>query len=154
MILDCAGLFPYVGNKMMRVHVSLPAAILVLIPLAITLSCKDDNPTGPEGSPSNVVFPTSNVSYSQHVQPLFNQACAFAGCHDAGTHQSPLKLTSWGDVVITLPGIVVTGQPDQSTLVFRIEGRVGQRMPLGTNPLNQNQINGIRTWIAEGARNN
>jgi hypothetical protein len=133
---------------------SLTTTLLAMSLMAITPSCKDENPTGPEGSPSNIAFPTINVSYAQHVQPLFNQACAFAGCHDAGTHQSPLKLTSWGDVVITLPGIVVTGQPDQSTLVFRIEGRVGQRMPLGTNPLNQNQINGIRTWIAEGARNN
>lgn len=138
----------------MRVQMRFMTTILAMSLMLTTFSCKDDNPSGPEGSPSNVVFPTSNVSYTQHVQPLFNQACAFAGCHDAGTHQSPLKLISWGDVVITLPGIVVTGQPDQSTLVFRIEGRVGQRMPLGTNPLNQNQINGIRTWIAEGARNN
>jgi len=138
----------------MRVRMKPLKIVLTLSLLAFVLSCKDENPTGPEGSPSNIAFPTSNVSYSQHMQPLFNQACAFAGCHDAGTHQSPLKLTSWGDLVIALPGIVVTGQPDQSTLVFRIEGRVGQRMPLGTNPLNQNQINGIRTWIAEGARNN
>lgn len=138
----------------MRVRMKPLKIVLTLSLLALALSCKDENPTGPEGSPSNVVFPTLNVSYSQHVQPLFDQACAFAGCHDAGTHPSPLKLISWGDVVISIPGIVVTGQPDQSTLVFRIEGRVGQRMPLGTNPLNQNQINGIRTWIAEGARNN
>ncbi|MEK9136829.1 MAG: hypothetical protein AAB393_06870 [Bacteroidota bacterium] len=117
-------------------------------------SCKDDNPTGEEGSPSNIVFPSTNVSYQQHVQPLFNQACAFAGCHDDGQHTSPLKLTSYGNAVLSIPGIIVMNQPDQSTLVFRIEGRVGARMPLNQNPLNQNQINGIRTWIAEGARNN
>jgi hypothetical protein len=117
-------------------------------------SCKDDNPTGDQGSPSNIIFPANTVSYQQHVQPLFNQTCALAGCHDAGAHESPLILTSFGNTVLSIPGIVITGQPDQSTLVFRIEGRVGQRMPLGRNPLNQNQINGIRTWIAEGARNN
>jgi hypothetical protein len=53
-----------------------------------------------------------------------------------------------------MPGVVVAGQPAQSTLVWRIEGSVGQRMPLGMNPLNQNQIAGIRKWILEGARNN
>jgi hypothetical protein len=143
-----------VRKEIMKVQMSLPTIIFVMTLLALTVSCKDDNPTGPEGSPSNIVFPTSNVSYSQHVQPLFTQACALAGCHDAGTHPSPLKLTSWGEAVIAIPGVVVAGQPDQSTLVFRIEGRVGQRMPLNSNPLNQNQINGIRTWIAEGARQN
>jgi hypothetical protein len=128
--------------------------VLALSMLALVLSCKDENPTGAEGSPSNIVFPTFNVSYSQHVQPLFNQACAFAGCHDDGQHQSPLNLTSWGNTVIMVPGIIRIGQPDQSTLVFRIEGRVGQRMPLNGNSLNQNQINGIRTWIADSAKNN
>jgi hypothetical protein len=36
----------------------------------------------------------------------------------------------------------------------RIEGRLGERMPPGGYPLNQNQINGLRAWIAEGAKNN
>ena len=122
--------------------------------MAIVLSCKDDNPTGDGGSPSNVVFPNSNVSYNQHVQPLFNQACALSGCHDDGPHTSPLRLTSYGNAVLSIPGVVVAGNPDASTLVLRIQGSVGQRMPPNTNPLNQNQINGIRTWIAEGARQN
>jgi hypothetical protein len=38
---------------------------------------------------------------------------------------------------------------------MKIEGRAdGARMPLNRNPLNQNQINGIRTWINEGAQRN
>ncbi|HUI66385.1 MAG TPA: c-type cytochrome domain-containing protein [Bacteroidota bacterium] len=100
------------------------------------------------------MFPVSNVSYTNHVQPLFNQACNYSGCHDDGAHQSPLKLTSWGNVVITLPGIVVPGKPDASDLVLRIQGTVGARMPPGVNGLNQNQIDGIRAWIVEGAKDN
>ncbi len=123
-----------------------------LMLLVLFLSCKDDNPVD-GGSPSNVVFPTSNVRYSQHVQVLFNQACAFAGCHDDGIPQDQLKLTSWGNL-INFPGVVVPNQPELSTLVIRIEGTSGQRMPLNGNPLNQNQINGIRTWVVEGAMNN
>jgi hypothetical protein len=65
-----------------------------------------------------------------------------------------LKLTSYNEAVFQVPGVVVPGEPDQSTLVFRIEGRVGVRMPPGPDPLDQNQINGIRTWVAEGAKNN
>ncbi len=116
------------------------------------LSCKDN--ITDEGSPSDVVFPASDVSYSAHVQVLFDQTCALSGCHDAGTHESPLKLTSHGNTVFGVPGIVVEGSPDQSILVLRIEGRLGQRMPVNRNPLNQNQINGIRSWIAAGAPNN
>jgi hypothetical protein len=116
--------------------------------------CKDDSNPGDMGSPSNVVFPPNNVSYELHVQPLFDQACALSGCHDGGVHESPLKLTSYGEAVFQIPGVVVPGNPENSTLVLRIEGRVGQRMPLNRNPLNDNQINGIRAWIAEGAQNN
>ena len=116
--------------------------------------CKGTAPTGPDGSPSNIVFPTNGVSYSKQVQPLFNQACNFSGCHDAGTHQSSLNLTSYGEAVLTIPGVVVAGKPDASTLVLRIQGSVGTRMPPGSYPLNTNQIDGIRTWINEGAKNN
>jgi len=120
---------------------------------ACIVSCNEDT-TGPEGSPSDVAFPDSNVSYEQHVRRLFNQTCALGGCHDDGPHQSALRLTSWGSTVIDVPGVVVPGDPDNSTLVLRIEGRLGVRMPLNRNPLNQNQTNGIRKWVAEGAENN
>jgi hypothetical protein len=94
------------------------------------------------------------VSFVSHVQPLFNQTCALSGCHDAGVHPSELCLTDYFNVVFRTPGVIVPGQPELSTLVFRIEGSTGPRMPLNSPPLNQNQIDGIRTWIAEGAQDN
>jgi mono/diheme cytochrome c family protein len=122
--------------------------------LGIT-GCKDQNPVGEDGSPSNVVFPTSGVSYQYQVQPLFNQACNFSGCHGSDAPPNLVKLTSWGELMTSGAGagVVVVGQPESSTLVLRIEGR-GARMPPSGLPLNQNQINGIRAWIAEGAKNN
>jgi hypothetical protein len=131
-------------------------AVLLSLSVALLLwpGCKDTNAPGNGDSPSNVVFPARDVSYSVQVQPLFNQACNFGGCHDNGQHQSPLRLTEYGFAVLTVPGVVVAGNPDGSTLVLRIEG-LGARMPPPPgNPLNQNQINGIRTWIVEGAKNN
>jgi hypothetical protein len=117
------------------------------------VGCKDVNPVGND-SPSNIVFPISNVSYGQHVQPLFNQACNYAGCHDDSQHQSMLKLTSYDNLIYGGALVIVRKKPDQSTLVLRIQGTVGSRMPPNGNPLNQNQINGIRAWIGEGALNN
>ncbi len=121
----------------------------------LATGCKDINPQLANGqSPSNIYFPASNVSYSRQVQPLFNQACSLSSCHDDGSTQSVLHLTSYANLMFQLPGIVVQGKPDQSELVLRIQGSVGQRMPPSTNQLNDNQINGIRTWIVEGAKNN
>lgn len=115
--------------------------------------CKDPNSPLGGDSPSNIVFPTRDVSYQTHVQPLFDQACNSESCHGEGSHPSPLKLTNWGNTVIMTPGVVVIGKPDASTLVLRIQGNGGIMPPSGY-PLNQNQINGIRTWIVEGAKNN
>lgn len=117
---------------------------------------KDDGIVGPDGSPSDVIFPTSNVSYAQHVQRLFNQTCALVGCHSQSEPPDQLKLDTYENLRFGVRGlpVVVAGSPETSELVFRIEGRTGQRMPLNRNMLNQNQINGIRTWIAEGALKN
>jgi len=121
---------------------------ILLLCLGVFLQCKDDISTE---SPSDVVFPVRNVSFAQHVQPLFNQTCALSGCHDAGTHPSDLCLTDYFNTVFRTRGVVTPGQPELSTIVQRIEGTLGDRMPFGLPPLNQNQINGIRTWIVEGA---
>jgi hypothetical protein len=130
----------------------LSAAILIAGFVAWS-GCKDENPVDGDSS-SSVVFPASGVSYGRHVQPLFNQACAFAGCHDDGPHPSSLRLTSYDNLMYNSMKVVERGLPEQSVLVWRIEGSVGPRMPLNGRPLNQNQINGIRTWITEGALNN
>jgi hypothetical protein len=116
--------------------------------------CKDEITGVPGQSPSDIIFPTNDVSYLQHVQPLFNQACALSGCHDDGPHPSQLRLTSYQNLMFNSLQVVVRGEPDQSVLVFRIEGSLSPRMPMNLNALNQNQINGIRTWIVEGALNN
>jgi len=118
------------------------------------VGCKDTSPTGPDESPSNIVFPATDVSYAAHVQPLFNQTCALSGCHADGPRPNPLSLTSYENLMFNSLQVVVRGEPDQSVLILRVEGRIAPRMPLSRNALNQNQINGLRTWIAEGALNN
>lgn len=130
------------------------AGVLLLLGVFLAAGCKDENNPLDGDSPSNIVFPSSNVSFGQQVQPLFNQACALSGCHDDGAHQSALSLTSYDKLMYGGTFVVVRGQPEQSMLVMRIEGRVGAQMPSPQRPLNQNQITGIRAWIGEGAKNN
>lgn len=132
------------------------ALLTLLWGIAAYTGCKDDVITGPDGSPSDVVFPDSLVSYRDHVQVLFNQTCAIATCHEGSTPAGDLNLTSYTNTMFGVNGapIVFVGNPDASPLVMRIQGTAGVRMPLNRNPLNQNQINGIRKWIQEGAQDN
>jgi hypothetical protein len=117
-------------------------------------SCKDEI-SGPDIN--SIVFPDTNVSYTQQVQPLFNVGCALSGCHSASTYEiRGFSLDDYQHFVgADRPGLVVPMEPDASVLVQRIEGTsAGARMPLNRPPLNQNQIHGIRQWILEGARLN
>ncbi len=128
-------------------------SILIFISFSsvvIFVGCDDSNPV-------DIVIPSKNVSYSKYIQPLFNISCAVSGCHDNGTAAGGLSLTSWSATVAN-PEIVFPGNADNSALVWAIEGQGGaQPMPPVTSsiiPLTLNQINGIKTWINEGAKNN
>ena len=124
--------------------------LCALAALALGSGCKDTSI-----NPEEYIFPTSNVSYARDVQPFFNITCAITGCHGQGTQQSMLRLNSYQELMDYSLFEVIPKDPENSELVKRIEGRsAGQRMPLYRQPLTQNQINGIRAWIGEGALNN
>ncbi len=101
------------------------------------------------------VIPDSNVSFSQHIYPVFQIKCAFSGCHVGPSPQAGLDLTSWAGTTAN-PNIILPGNPELSSMVWTIEGLAGfpPMPPVGYRPLTINQINGIKIWIAEGARNN
>lgn len=115
--------------------------------------CKDQV-LGPDGGGS-ITFPdTGLVSYSQHVQPLFNLKCNSSACHGAGTFSiRGFDFTEYGRFAITGQNIVIPGDPDNSRLNKAVEGRSpGQEMPQGSYPLPQNNRDGLRRWVLQGAR--
>lgn len=102
----------------------------------------------------NRVIPSSNVSFSQHIYPVFQVKC-FA-CHGNGIYEAGLDLTlrsRFVDGRIVVPGDTLT-----SILVWRIDRppRAGfNPMPPEYMPqLTPNQIRGIKIWISEGALDN
>ena len=121
-----------------------------LLLLLIYAGC-DDTTTNVD---SNVI-PDSNVSYSKHIQPIFNAKCV--NCHGVGQTDAGLDLTTWAGTTAN-PSVVFPGKPENSNLVFTIEQTSGfPPMPPVDSPyppLTQNQINGVKTWIKEGAKNN
>jgi hypothetical protein len=101
-----------------------------------------------------VVIPDSNVSYSKYIQPVFNIKCASRGCHEDAARAGGISLTTCANTKADA-SVVVPGEPETSRLVWAIEGIGNYPMPPpGYPPLNQNQIQGVRTWIAEGAECN
>jgi hypothetical protein len=101
-----------------------------------------------------VVIPAQNVSYALHIQPLFTAKCARSGCHDDQTQAGNLSLTSWDNTTASYL-VVAPGLPQNSLLVLSIQGLTTNPMPpVGYPPLTKNQIDGIKTWVKEGAKNN
>lgn len=119
----------------------------------VVLSCKDQI-TDPNANP--IVFPDAGVSYSKHVEALFQQRCALSGCHSTGAAAAGLTLTmpSYNSLMNHQPRLVNPGSSTNSLLVQRIDGRLSPRMPFDSQPLTANQISGIKKWIDEGALNN
>jgi hypothetical protein len=112
-------------------------------------SCKD-SVTGTSG----IVFPAKNISYGKYVQPLFLQECAISGCHTQDAPAGNLSLESYGTWG---PLIIIPKDTVNSSLVWSIEAKNGQPLmpPISTEfSLTINQINGLKQWIYEGAKNN
>src|SRR5713226_9665344 len=128
--------------------------LLSLIPLLLSLalwSC-GDTVTGGGGGGNDIVFPdTGIVSYSQHVQPLFNLKCAFSGCHGTDTRAlGGWDLAAYGDFAITGQNIVIPGDSVNSRLIRAVKGLgPGARMPLNAGPLPDNQIRGLVRWVMQ-----
>mgnify|MGYP000427485228 CR=1 FL=1 len=126
--------------------------ILSLIVLIAFVACEDSITSD---YLDNVVIPDEKVSYNEYIQPVLNVKCGTSGCHDDENRAGDYSVSNWANVVT--PGIVDPGNVETSRLVWRIEGLGVEYMPpVGSvvKPLTQNQVDGIKTWIREGAKNN
>lgn len=104
----------------------------------------------------NKIIPDKNVSFADHIYPVLQVKCSFSGCHVSPDPAGGLDLSTWVNITAD-PNIVFPGEPNLSKLVWTINGTSGVPvMPpryIGI-VLTQNQIQGIKTWIKEGAKNN
>lgn len=134
---------------MKKIIVSL--SLLFSIFLISFIGCKD---TVTNQQVDDAIIPASDVRFGKHIQPVFNVKCTSSGCHDDETRAGSLSLTSWTNA--HLPGIINDYEPETSRLVWAIEGQLGSNSmpPFGYPGLTKNQIDGIKTWIKEGAKNN
>ena len=100
------------------------------------------------------------VSFSQDVQPIINQHCI--QCHQEGGMgevASGLNMASYeGLMKGTDAGpMIIVGDIEGSNILVLMEGRADPsiRMPHGKNaPVPKQDIQTIKLWIGQGAKNN
>ena len=123
---------------------------LLLVSSGLT-SCKDT-----QTNPSiEIVFPNDSVSFTKHVEPLFQQRCARSPCHGGSAPAAGLNLEYPSyTTILNRTGLVLPGDPNHSTLIQYLEGSLSLMPPPNFPQLTQNQIIGIKKWIEEGAAYN
>jgi hypothetical protein len=94
------------------------------------------------------------VYFQNDILPLLLSSCGTNGCHDEGTAQEGIILTSYLHVMQS--DVVKAFDPNDSEMYEKItENDPDKRMPPPPRlPLNQGQIDMIYTWIAQGALDN
>ena len=99
------------------------------------------------------------VSYSQDVRPILEKNCL--ECHEEGGSgyvASGFSMASYEDLMKgTKFGPVVKPEDSfTSALTMLVEGRADPsiQMPHGKEPLNEEEIATLKTWVDQGAKNN
>ena len=124
--------------------------ILLVVFFGLLSNCKDKLPT--EEDPSSIILPDSNISYSRDVERVFSAWCL--SCH-SGSYEPNLLPPSYNNLRNFDGGkLVVAGDGQNSLLIQLLEGTLPPPMPPGSQKLTENQIQGIKKWIDEGAMNN
>jgi Protein of unknown function (DUF1549)/Protein of unknown function (DUF1553)/Planctomycete cytochrome C len=96
---------------------------------------------------------TPGVSFAHQIHPILELRCY--ECHDAPDPENHLNLTTVGGMLAggeKAGPAVVPGKPDRSPILEYLTGARHPQMPKKRKPLSDDQIALIRTWIAEGAR--
>ena len=106
------------------------------------------------------------IDFATQIQPIFDQKCAFSGCHAGASPQQGMSLAAGKsyDAIVNAPSQeapsvmrVKPADAENSYLYRKLEGEQadlggsGGRMPLGKPALSADQIELIEAWINQGA---
>ena len=148
-----------VGDEILR-HTFSMISLMRVISYAVLLVC-----LGIFSCTSRDPVAEPKLSSIQHE--IFDRSCNAASCHGSGmkgglsllasgSHQQLVGVVSVGDHRTVLPLLRVNaGKPDSSFLYLKLVALAdsqGVLMPKGADKLSQENIEAVRTWIANGAR--
>ncbi len=124
---------------------------LLLVVIVFIQSCREDEQIV---SPDYDTIVT--ISYSQHVQSILQNRCATSGCHNNASSSAGLSLTSWQRLIkgSTFGNVIVPFRADKSLLTYLFDGTTLRRQhPAISSALSQAEVNFLKRWITEGAKN-
>lgn len=143
---------------------TLPAGVDVTVSV---VGLRDDDGRAIVDAEEVTLRHTPVISFSGQIQPVFDQSCAFVGCHASDERFPP------GAALVLEPGRahgqlvevastqveqrrVAAGNPDVSYLIVKLAGPVstGDRMPVGGPFLSDGEVQLFRLWIEQGALDN
>jgi mono/diheme cytochrome c family protein len=129
----------------------LPRYILAIVVCTAVLSAHADD-TKPPAKKSDESSP---VSYYRDVRRIFQQHCQ--GCHQPAKAQGAYVMTSHAALLAVSDSGeagIVPGKPDGSLVVRQIVSQKGKppAMPKSRDPLAEREVNLIKRWIAQGAK--
>jgi hypothetical protein len=121
-------------------------SLIVFTILTVHSACAYDNPPPVE---------IEGVSFNEDVIPIFEISCVSSGCHTNGGIDPILTADKAYESLQNGIGhdgnpFIDVESPDESALMEELDSG---KMPPGTN-LPQFDIETIRTWMAEGAKDN
>ena len=109
---------------------------------------------GGGGTSSGVTCDPDSVYFSNQILPILISNCTQSGCHNDIDREDGVILTSYQSLRSTVENVTSTNWDDNELLEVLLEDDTDKRMPYGKPPLPQAQINLIKTWVQQGAKNN
>ncbi len=129
----------------------------MVLPVGVALAVQGSTPDAATVEDTASMWAHQAVSYANDVQPILNEYCL--SCHggpgeggdivielgyDMSTYEGLMAGSDYGPVI-------EPGDPDNSLFLEMI---INGDMPEDGDPVPAEQIEILRTWIAEGAQNN
>lgn len=95
--------------------------------------------------------PNKIISFSEDIQPIFDQNCSTVGCHQAGNISPNLEKESSYQSLIN-GKYINTDNPESSELYQWMSGNRSITMPI--SGINEEFNVYVLAWIEQGAKNN
>lgn len=124
---------------------------VAVLPLGLGLAVHGAPGPAAESALTPTVAVAGDVSYSAQIAPLFAESCV--SCHGEETAEASLRLDSYEAVMAgsEYGAVVEAGSPEGSLLLDMV---AAGEMPQEEDPLDEDDVEMIRDWIAAGAENN
>jgi hypothetical protein len=126
-------------------------SLLIACSLTLLSSCSstsDDNPV------TTVPVDDKKVSFASHIKPLFESY----GCINCHGNKGGLNLETVAGVLRGGDNgtAVIAGDADRSLLIRKISASppFGSRMPVNGTEVKDRDVELLRTWILQGAKDN